>query len=141
MDGDRLTNPGVVIVTGPELPGDPESLIRASAFVERPRLLRRLGAAAAPVVLLKAPSGYGKSVLLGQWAAHDSRPFASIILDDRHNDPAMLVASIVGALDKMEAVGPEGPAAPPSPEPKIPGPAPPRPRQLLDQGPTPCSPA
>jgi LuxR family transcriptional regulator, maltose regulon positive regulatory protein len=131
MDGDRLTNPGVV--TGPEVPGDPEPLLRASAFVERPRLLRRLEAAAAPVVLFNAPSGYGKSVLLGQWAAHDSRPFASIILDDRHNDPAMLVASIVGSLDTVEAVGPEVSAALASPEPNLDGVVLPRLGQVLSE--------
>ncbi len=57
------------------------------AFVERPRLQRRLEESSAPVVLLDAPTGYGKSVLLAQWAAADPRPFASVTLGDEHNDP------------------------------------------------------
>jgi ATP-dependent transcriptional regulator len=92
-----------------------------AALVERPRLIRRLQEARTPVLLLNAPSGYGKSVLLGQWAEQDSRPFASIILGDEHNDPAMLVSSIVEALDEVEPVGPEVSAALASPHPNIEG--------------------
>ena len=73
------------------------------------------------MVLLNAPSGYGKSVLLAQWAEHDPRPFASIILGDEHNDPTMLVDSIVKAFDEVESVGPEISAALAGPEPDIEG--------------------
>jgi LuxR family maltose regulon positive regulatory protein len=77
-----------------------------SALVERPRLLSRLQESTAPVVLLCAPSGYGKSVLVGQWAARDRRPFPTLILGDQHNDPALLIGSIVAALDPLEAFEP-----------------------------------
>jgi LuxR family maltose regulon positive regulatory protein len=77
-----------------------------SALVERPRLLSRLREASAPVVLLTAPSGYGKSVLVGQWAEQDPRPFPTLILGDQHNDAALLITSIVAALDPIEAVDP-----------------------------------
>ena len=73
------------------------------------------------MVLLNAPSGYGKSVLLAQWAEHDPRPFASIILGDEHNDPAMLVDSIVKAFDEVESVRPEVSAALAGPRPDIEG--------------------
>jgi LuxR family transcriptional regulator, maltose regulon positive regulatory protein len=73
-------------------------------LIQRPRLLGRLRDSAAPVVLLNAPSGYGKSVLAEQWAGPDPRPFASILLADQHNDPALLVGAIVEALDPIEAV-------------------------------------
>jgi LuxR family maltose regulon positive regulatory protein len=72
--------------------------------VPRSRLLAKLKGSTAPVALLCAPSGYGKSVLLEQWAAEDSRPFATIILSDLHNDPGMLVASILDALEQIEPV-------------------------------------
>jgi LuxR family transcriptional regulator, maltose regulon positive regulatory protein len=99
------------VVRRPDAPG--------SAWVERPRLIRRLGEAAAPVVLLNAPSGYGKSVVLEQWAKQDPRPFESIILGDEHNDPAMLLATIVEALGKVEPVPGDVSAALSNPEPRI----------------------
>ena len=88
-------------------------------FVPRPRLIRKLEAAPAPVVLLSAPSGYGKSVLVGQWAEGDPRPFESVILGDEHNDPAMLLASIVEALERIEPVSADVSAALSSPDPSI----------------------
>jgi LuxR family maltose regulon positive regulatory protein len=67
-------------------------------------LLRRLQESDTPVVLLNAPSGYGKSVLLSQWAEEDSRRFESIILGDVHNDPVALVTWIIEALERIEPV-------------------------------------
>jgi LuxR family maltose regulon positive regulatory protein len=69
--------------------------------------------------LLQAPSGYGKSVLLEQWAAADPRPFQSLILGDEHNDPALLVASILTALEAIEPVPKEVGAALANPEPNL----------------------
>jgi LuxR family maltose regulon positive regulatory protein len=44
--------------------------------VARDRLVRRLVQSAdVPFVVLRAPAGYGKTTLLGQWAACDARPF------------------------------------------------------------------
>jgi LuxR family maltose regulon positive regulatory protein len=77
-----------------------------SALVERPRLLSRLRDATGSVILLNAPSGYGKSVLVGQWAERDPRPFPTLILGSEHNDPALLVSSLVAVLDPIEAVDP-----------------------------------
>ena len=73
-------------------------------LIERPRLLGKVGDSTAPLVLLIAPSGYGKSVLIGQWERASSRPFASLLLGPQHNDPALLVASILAALDPIEAL-------------------------------------
>lgn len=82
----------------------PTSSRFGSALVQRPRLLSRLQDSSVPVVLLHAPSGYGKSVLVGQWAEQDSRPYPTLILGEEHNDPAMLVGSVVAALDPIESV-------------------------------------
>jgi LuxR family maltose regulon positive regulatory protein len=46
-------------------------------------------------------------VLIGQWAEQDPRPYPTLILGEEHNDPAMLVASIVAALDPIEPVSRE----------------------------------
>jgi LuxR family maltose regulon positive regulatory protein len=72
------------------------------SLVERGRLLDRLSGASTPIVLLEAPAGYGKSVLLAQWAAVDRRPFASITLGDSHNDPAVLLSALIEALEPIE---------------------------------------
>ena len=49
-------------------------------LVPRPELVRRLVAARdVPVVLVVAPAGYGKTILLSQWAHADSRRFARVI--------------------------------------------------------------
>jgi LuxR family maltose regulon positive regulatory protein len=71
-------------------------------LIERERLDERLRGSRTPAVLLHAPAGYGKSVLLAQWARHDPRPFASVTLTDAHNDPAVLVASLVDAFASLE---------------------------------------
>jgi LuxR family maltose regulon positive regulatory protein len=71
-------------------------------LIERERLSERLRAARTPAILLHAPAGYGKSVLLAQWARRDPRPFASVSLTDAHNDPAVLVASLVEAFAPIE---------------------------------------
>jgi LuxR family maltose regulon positive regulatory protein len=87
--------------------------------VPRPRLLSRLTGSSGPVVLVCAPSGYGKSVLIGQWSAQDSRPHRTLILGEEHNNPAMLVASIVAALDPIEPIPDEVEVALAIPEPNM----------------------
>ncbi|HEX7059883.1 MAG TPA: LuxR C-terminal-related transcriptional regulator [Solirubrobacterales bacterium] len=71
-------------------------------LVERRRLIDRLEGGTPSLVLLNAPTGYGKSVLLAQWAARDPRPFASIVLGDAHNDPVLLLGEVVDALNRIE---------------------------------------
>lgn len=58
-------------------------------------------------------------MLLAQWAEEDARPFTSIILGDPHNDPGMLVASIVEALERIEPVPEDVSTALQAPEPSI----------------------
>jgi LuxR family maltose regulon positive regulatory protein len=88
-------------------------------LVQRPRLLSRLQGSSAPIILVSAPSGYGKSVLIGQWAEQDPRPYPTLILGEEHNDPAMLVASILAALDPIEPVNGEVGVALANPEPSM----------------------
>jgi LuxR family transcriptional regulator, maltose regulon positive regulatory protein len=104
----------------------------APSLVPRSRLIAKLKESTAPVVLLSAPSGYGKSVLLEQWAEEDPRPFASIILGDLHNDPGMLVASIVEALERIEPVPGDVSTALRAPEPSIESIVLPRLKRALD---------
>jgi LuxR family maltose regulon positive regulatory protein len=88
-------------------------------LVQRPHLLSRLQRSSAPVILVSAPSGYGKSVLIGQWAEQDPRPYPTLILGEEHNDPAMLVVSLLAALDPIEPVHREVGVALANPEPSM----------------------
>lgn len=92
---------------------------RQPGEVARPRLIRKLSGAGTPVILLNAPSGYGKSVLIDQWREDDVRPFTSVLLGEQHNDPALLLASIMEALGRIEPVSPDVMAALNSPSPSI----------------------
>jgi len=97
-------------------PSPPDS---RSALVSRPRLLDKLRGSAAPAVVLQAPSGYGKSVLVEQWRAEDPRPFPTLILGDEHNDAALLVASIVAVLEAIEPMPREVGVALANPKPSL----------------------
>jgi LuxR family maltose regulon positive regulatory protein len=92
-----------------------------SPLVPRPRLLGKLDESPASVMVLTAPSGYGKSVLIEQWESRDPRPFASIILTDQHNDAALLIGSIVAALEPIEPIPTEVEDALANPDPNIEG--------------------
>jgi LuxR family transcriptional regulator, maltose regulon positive regulatory protein len=82
-------------------------------IVERPRLVASLVARPWPLAVLTAPAGYGKSTLLAQWRAQDPRPFATVSLSKRHDDPARLAAAIGAALSELvpQPVGLSGSAA------------------------------
>src|SRR3712207_3812152 len=71
-------------------------------IVDRPVLCDRLMSAVdAPVVLVSAPAGYGKSTLLALWRERDPRPFAWVSLDGSDNDPVALVGWILAALARV----------------------------------------
>ena len=67
--------------------------------ISRTALVNKLRAATSlPLATIVAPAGYGKTTLLSQWAARDSRPFAWVSIDDRDNDPVVLLRHISAAL-------------------------------------------
>lgn len=75
--------------------------------VPRMALLDWLEAAGTtPVVAVTAPAGYGKTTLLAQWARRDPRPFAWLSVDERDNEPAVLLTYVAHALDRVEPVDP-----------------------------------
>jgi LuxR family maltose regulon positive regulatory protein len=90
-------------------------------FVSRPRLAAALDEGLArQLVLVCAPAGSGKTVLLADWARRDGRLVAWLSLDAADNDPARFWRHVVAALDRVrpgiaERAGPLlGPPAPPS---------------------------
>ena len=89
--------------------------------VSRPRLLSQLDEGLARgLVLACAPAGYGKTILLADWARRGGRPVAWLSLDAGDNDPARFWRHAVAALDQArpgtgERVAPLlGPPAPSS---------------------------
>jgi LuxR family maltose regulon positive regulatory protein len=76
-------------------------------IVARTGLVERLLAAdAAPVVCVVAPAGYGKTNLLAQWAQRTAHRVAWVSLDQRDNDPTVLLTYIAVALDRFEPIDP-----------------------------------
>jgi LuxR family maltose regulon positive regulatory protein len=51
-----------------------------------------------------APVGYGKTTILSQWAEEDRRPFAWVTLDERDNEPKLLLTSILSVLHSIEPI-------------------------------------
>ena len=54
--------------------------------------------------MLVAPAGYGKSTILSDWTEQDERSSAWLTLDERHNDPALLLGAIASLLHVIEPV-------------------------------------
>ena len=110
----------VLLATKRHVPGPRPGL------VPRPRLTERLDAELGRgLVLVCAPAGYGKTVLLANWAQRAQFPVAWLSLDAGDNDPARFWRHAVAALDRVRPgvagrVGPLlGPPAPPSFEPLV----------------------
>jgi LuxR family transcriptional regulator, maltose regulon positive regulatory protein len=56
------------------------------------------------VVSVVAPAGYGKTTLLAQWAERNGWAFAWVSLDERDNDPKVLLSYVAAALDAVQPV-------------------------------------
>jgi|GEM_PF-1599836 len=69
-------------------------------LVPRPRLVALLDAAVrAPLTLVVAPAGSGKTSLLRDWAARTPLPHAWLSVDEYDRDPAQLWTGILAALE------------------------------------------
>jgi LuxR family transcriptional regulator, maltose regulon positive regulatory protein len=73
-------------------------------IVARRALMEEFRSHPGPLVSVFAAPGYGKTTLLAQWARGDSRPFAWVALEDKDNDPNVLLAYIALALDRIESI-------------------------------------
>jgi LuxR family maltose regulon positive regulatory protein len=65
---------------------------------------RLLASDGVPVVCVVAPAGYGKTTLLAQWAQGKGSRVGWVSLDQRDNDPAVLLTYIAVALDRVEPI-------------------------------------
>jgi LuxR family transcriptional regulator, maltose regulon positive regulatory protein len=71
-------------------------------YVRRPRLLRLLDEAVeAPLILVVAPAGVGKTVLLAGWAAETGAATGWLSLDESDQDPTQLWSGMIAALEQL----------------------------------------
>ena len=73
------------------------------------------------IVSVVAPAGYGKTTLLSQWAERDGRPVAWVSLDERDNDPKVLLSYVAAALDGVQPISDRVFEALASPDSSVPG--------------------
>jgi len=74
-----------------------------SGTIRRSSLIGRLSKGdPRPIVSVVAPSGYGKTTLLSQWAEHDGQAFAWVSVDEKDNDPKVLLSYVAAALDAVQ---------------------------------------
>jgi LuxR family maltose regulon positive regulatory protein len=83
------------------LPSAPRAAF-GCGLVARARLVRRLmDVRDVSLALLVAPAGYGKTTTLLEWAQHDERPFAWVVLERADDDAEHLRASVARAADPL----------------------------------------
>jgi LuxR family transcriptional regulator, maltose regulon positive regulatory protein len=72
-------------------------------LIDRPRLLATLNDARhLPVISVVAPAGYGKTSLLAEWSAQDSRPSVWLACEQWHGDPISLVRALLAPYAAIE---------------------------------------
>ena len=90
--------------------------------VQRSTLIERLrGDDRRPIVSVVAPPGYGKTTVLAQWAERNGQSFAWVSVDERDNDPKVLLPYIAEALNGVEPIDGRVFAALVSPGSAVPG--------------------
>src|SRR5215467_8276710 len=77
----------------------PETICRSSLIERLARDDSR------PIVSVVAPAGYGKTTLLSQWAERNGQAFAWVSVDEKDNDPKVLLTYVAKALDEVEPIG------------------------------------
>ena len=78
---------------------------RADAVMRR-RLVNALLRETAPLIVISAPSGAGKTTAVSQWLEAEERPTAWLNLDAGDNDPVTLLQYLARALEGVAAVPP-----------------------------------
>jgi LuxR family transcriptional regulator, maltose regulon positive regulatory protein len=73
--------------------------------IQRSLLIERLARGAWPIVSVVAPAGYGKTTLLAQWADRNGQAFTWVSVDEKDNDPKVLLTYVAEALNAVEPVG------------------------------------
>ena len=79
---------------------------RRGIVARTPLLDRLLAEDSSALVSVVAPAGYGKTTFLAQWAEPKKPRLGWVSVDDRDNDPVVLLSYIAVALDRIEAIDP-----------------------------------
>ena len=79
--------------------------VRPGTIRRRPLLDRLASGDPRRIVSVVAPPGYGKTTMLSHWAGHSDPAFAWVSVDERDNDPKVLLTYVAEALDAVEPVG------------------------------------
>jgi LuxR family maltose regulon positive regulatory protein len=79
-------------------------LMRPGTVVRSSLIERLADRDARPVVSVVAPAGYGKTTLLSQWAEHNGQAFGWVSVDEKDNDPKVLLSYVAKALDAVEPI-------------------------------------
>src|SRR2546430_12914869 len=97
-----LPEPGFAVFEGKIRPPTVRpGVVTRSALVTR---LRRSDVT--QTVLVIAPAGYGKTTLLAQWAAAETRRVAWMSVDTRDNDPLVFLRHVVAAVNRIQPLDP-----------------------------------
>jgi LuxR family maltose regulon positive regulatory protein len=80
----------------------------SAGSIARTRVVERLNSsAAAPIVVVCAGPGYGKTTALAQWGASGAQRRSAWVSVDRHdNDPVVLLTYMAVALDRISPLDP-----------------------------------
>lgn len=73
--------------------------------VKRPHLVARIEEGLHfhhPLILISAPTGYGKSALVAQWRESTHRTITWLTLDDTDNEPLRFFVYLIAALQKVD---------------------------------------
>ena len=79
---------------------------RRADTVVKTELVERVRSSRARFACVVAPAGFGKTTLCAHLAQRDERAFAIVSLDERDNDPVVLLRYVAVALDRVEPVPP-----------------------------------
>src|SRR5215475_9245844 len=75
-------------------------------IVARTALVEQLAATTAPVITVAAPPGYGKTMLMAQWAERTGARAVWLSCDEGDNDPVVLLSALAVALDRIGPIDP-----------------------------------
>lgn len=79
--------------------------VRRPGVIERPDLVKQfLNSAEAPMVVIAAPPGYGKSTAVQLWSETDERPFAWVHLAAVDDDPVHLLRHVTASIGQVAPV-------------------------------------
>lgn len=73
-----------------------------SPLVDRPRLAGRMDAHPGRVILVSAPAGFGKTVLVTDWLSRQEALTAWLSLDSLDNDPSRFCAHLAAAVEGLQ---------------------------------------